>query len=153
MPRLIGNAQILWLKRHSSILYAFASWLHLENAFITINVTRTPEFATSVNIAVIKGNLAYPELQRRLFVPSWVLLPPQHKQERRHNSDNRLGAMHSCMAARTKGNHQAEDRLPRYPVMHDDLAFSAARCVAYPTRPGTCGHRAGGNALHAQPHR
>ncbi len=61
-----------------------------------------------------------------------VLLPPQFKQQRRHQGSSHAGPMHLGMAPRTERNHQPEDRPARYPVVDRDRALASPGSSADP---------------------
>ena len=53
-------------------------------------------------------------------------LSPQFYKQQRHEPDNHTGPVDFSVASRAERNHKVEDRLPRHPVVNDDLALVTA---------------------------
>lgn len=72
----------------------------------------------------------YLEAQSELFLSAWVLFSPEFEQQRRHDRQCSFRAVYFGVTGWTKRDHQVQDRLPRNPVVHDDLALPSSRRIA-----------------------
>lgn len=72
--------------------------------------------------------LARVEINVRLFVSFGVLLSPQYQQKRRKLRKDNLCPVNLRVTRRTKGDHQMQHRLARFPMMNPGIGIAA-----YPT--------------------
>jgi hypothetical protein len=68
------------------------------------------------------------EIKVRLLVAVGVLLPPQYQQKWRKLCDDKLRPVDLRVTSRAERNHQMQQRLARFSMMH-----SRIRITAYPT--------------------
>lgn len=61
-----------------------------------------------------------------------MLLTPQRQQQGRHGRQHRSGPVHLGVTARAKRDHEGENRLAGYPVMHDNRSLVSPGGIANP---------------------
>jgi hypothetical protein len=65
------------------------------------------------------------EIKVRLFVSFGVLLSPQYQQERRKLGKDNLRPVDLRVTSRTESDHQMQQRLARFPMMHSGIGITA----------------------------